>query len=852
MTSVGEKRKISAISGDIIKFYKKEKDTPTPNDSQIRIQTDSFGGSKAFGNATKEQVYEEITKGYESRKFKSYYEQRDPKKTCNFHFDVDDNVACKEDFNEVEYLKTIREDLNSHGITAEWKIQSSCGPAIGKYKISYHITIPGIYFETHRHLKQWFKERCSVESNTKQDKNGKNITRMTYSLGSTKIDMSVYCKGAWRFPMCAKQGSSRVLKYTAEKMSFEVFWNLSIHYIAPSARLIEVNIRSKKSCTSVQTFSGDRIGVLTGQEKERFHLRGEFQWAKSYSGGGQYIMATSKDWSCVFTQHTSNRQVVLQGQKIYCCGCDNEWTVSGNEHEVVVSQQRSGNVSFPDEYTKELDSNYMNSLPNYKTQKKYFELFVAKAMRPDPIYIWTSKIKRVDHYGVEYEEYVTQNFDESGLRKALQHIRTNDTAFLAKWFIDPKIRCYNRVDFVPYNGVFDPKQHNTTVYNLFKGYNPLILSPLKDESPEKVLKLFLDITLQLFEGNDRFCNLFLKSRAYRIQNPQRKLPYSFIIIGPQGVGKTLVTDTIGRIVGMDHYYSTTKPNDLFGTHAEGFVHKIFVVMNECEGRDTMDLQGLIKGASTDVEMTVNAKYKRPVRMSNLAQLDITTNKTNPIHIDTSSGDRRFLVSKSTRKYLHHKYNNEFWSRAAALFRSPVFIRCLYDYLNKMEVNIDWKVERKACLTKSYYDMLKLSTPSEVFYFEEMYNKMMDNTIESWGNESPWGQYKPSFIVKIGDELQSGRVRCKKTDLFKRMNNWLRDRGYQSNVSQKKWFNQLTTRLDLPISIGPMRDGYPTVEFDIEKLYKHLIHRRWIGGNDSDLNKEVLEDDRNVVNSFFDF
>ena len=48
-------------------------------------------------------------------------------------------------------------------------------------------------------------------------------------------------------------------------------------------------------------------------------------------------------------------------------------------------------------------------------------------------------------------------------------------------------------------------------------------------------------------------------------------------------------------------------------HAEGFVHKIFVVMNECEGKDTFTLEGKLKGAVSDVHMTVNAKNTRACR-----------------------------------------------------------------------------------------------------------------------------------------------------------------------------------------------------------------------------------------------
>ena len=85
-----------------------------------------------------------------------------------------------------------------------------------------------------------------------------------------------------------------------------------------------------------------------------------------------------------------------------------------------------------------------------------------------------------------------------------------------------------------------------------------------------------------------------------------------------------------------------------------------------------------------------------------------------------------------------------------------------------------------------------------------------------------------------------------------MNNWLKDHGHQWISSQKKWFNKLTTQLDLPIKEGALRDGYATVEFDIERVYKHLIERRWVEGGCIDVDEEVSPMDQTEVNSFFDF
>jgi hypothetical protein len=117
------------------------------------------------------------------------------------------------------------------------------------------------------------------------------------------------------------------------------------------------------------------------------------------------------------------------------------------------------------------------------------------------------------------------------------------------------------------------------------------------------------------------------------------------------------------VFGAHHYYCTANPEDFFGTHAEGFDHCLFAVMNELEGAQMIGLQGKM----------------------NYAFITKTTNKTNPEKIDQISGDRRNVAAKSTDVYLGKLYTESFWTRLNAHFRSPEFIRCLYDYLNGQDL-----------------------------------------------------------------------------------------------------------------------------------------------------------------------
>jgi hypothetical protein len=284
-------------------------------------------------------------------------------------------------------------------------------------------------------------------------------------------------------------------------------------------------------------------------------------------------------------------------------------------------------------------------------------------------------------------------------------------------------------------------------------------------------------------------------------------------------------DVLGRLVGRTHFYSTTNPDDLFGTHAEGFVHKIFVVMNECEGKDTFMYEGKLKGAITDVEMTVNAKCQRPVVMKNLAFIIVASNKPNPVQIDVKSGDRRFLCAKSTDKYLDATTHNErFWTKLVAHLMKPEFIRCLYDYLNELDVSkVDWKRERKANLGQAYKELAALYSPVAALYFEELAQQVKHR----WNGQWPY-MPAPLPVTQQATEAWGVCTQYKKSEVYLKMSLWAKDHGFfqKSAPSAKQFYNNLT-ELDLPIRTGSPYNGIARFEFDPEAIHKHLVDKKLV-------------------------
>ena len=217
-----------------------------------------------------------------------------------------------------------------------------------------------------------------------------------------------------------------------------------------------------------------------------------------------------------------------------------------------------------------------------------------------------------------------------------------------------------------------------------------------------------------------------------IKEPMNRPAIAIIIKSKQGEGKGTFLKAIRNIIGKEHYISSAKPQDFFGTHSELFVNKLLVNPDECEGKDTFDFQGKMKAFISEDKISVNPKSIRPYEVNNFSRTIITTNKPNPISIDFGSVDRRYVVFEASGEYLKRKYNSKFWTQLHKHFDKPEFISALYDYFMELDYsNVNWIRDRP--LTTIYYDMARNSLPQEVLfleYFEERAREMdLDNLVD---------------------------------------------------------------------------------------------------------------------------
>ena len=214
------------------------------------------------------------------------------------------------------------------------------------------------------------------------------------------------------------------------------------------------------------------------------------------------------------------------------------------------------------------------------------------------------------------------------------------------------------------------------------------------------------------------CFVFLRNLiACKIQYPQRKLGICIIFESLQGVGKNVFWDAVGRILGSEQYMCTSKAEDVLGKHAEA-IGKLLIVMNECEVGSKKEYEGLLKSRITETKLRVNPKHARPYDVEDFSMIVALTNKSNPLPVDISSMDRRFISWECGLTY--RKKSSKWWGKFVDYLNQPETIAALYEYFNNIDISgYDFKAERKKVLTKSYQRLATVNIPCEAMILAEL-------------------------------------------------------------------------------------------------------------------------------------
>jgi len=493
------------------------------------------------------------------------------------------------------------------------------------------------------------------------------------------------------------------------------------------------------------------------------------------------------------------------------------------------------NYEHPEDKLTTYDQHYCHSLKRpkpseeYALKKNYIEHFLCKVCQPVPQYVLQNGKDRHCQFWSPAECSLMFLPITSGIVNQMG----NPISFYEQWTKDVFHRHYTYYDFIPYN-VESNCPANTL--NVFEGFNPEIYGePMEDITINKYIKPYTDLVRELCGGSEDDATYFHHFVAHMFQYPANKPPVAIIFKGKQGTGKNMILDAIGNMLNNTHYITSSKAEDFYGTHAEGYYRKILVNLNEAEGKKTFDFEGQMKSMITEDVMTINPKNVRPSEVKNCARTIITTNKATPVAIDVRSKDRRYVVYQTTERYL--KYQARFWTDLKKHLRSPNFMRALYQWLMKFNVT-DYNWIKNRPLTEAYKEMCNLYSPVEALFFEDLYLSKGWHSADD--EDSPKTTGDDMIKIPIA-ELYS------KYEVFAKKHRFMKD---SAGMASSRSFVSKIIELDFPlIRTRTMTDK--TLSFVPKEMLEHAIARQWLMGYEAEV-KEITDDDKVPYDgSYFD-
>ena len=270
-------------------------------------------------------------------------------------------------------------------------------------------------------------------------------------------------------------------------------------------------------------------------------------------------------------------------------------------------------------------------------------------------------------------EHATRNFANVAFEYRRENV-LRKVPFFPLWLAASDRREYSRLVFRP-DGVVGEGEYNT--------FLPLRGGGFCGSGGEDGLRRFLEIALTLARGNPAHRDYILKWIALKIQKPWIVPGVCLVFTGPQGVGKNMFWEFIGRrVIGPEQFlYSDNIARDIFDAYSEAQMSNLMCVLDETSTSVTRKMANELKAKITAKMARINPKDVRPFSIDTFLSWIILTNDTSPVKLE--AGDRRYCVILTGSD---HKGDFVYWIETAALFERDDVAGAVYAYLAAMDLS----------------------------------------------------------------------------------------------------------------------------------------------------------------------
>jgi len=233
--------------------------------------------------------------------------------------------------------------------------------------------------------------------------------------------------------------------------------------------------------------------------------------------------------------------------------------------------------------------------------------------------------------------------------------------------------------------VFDPSttEQKENTFNTWTGYK---YNHTDDEVDMDKIKDFLFHIKDVLANNDETQSEYILNWiAHIIQMPYKRTNTCLVFSSIQGVGKTIIIDLLGKMMGKDYYLSTNSLDAVLGHFTSSGANKLLVNFNETNWGGDVKMEGKFKSFITDDIYKLEMKGKDPIYINNLANSIISSNK-----------DWLVAMTRDDRRFNLMECKNEKLSKEKALKILDTDLQHLFNYFMNRDIsNFDPSVYKRS-------------------------------------------------------------------------------------------------------------------------------------------------------------
>ncbi len=394
---------------------------------------------------------------------------------------------------------------------------------------------------------------------------------------------------------------------------------------------------------------------------------------------------------------------------------------------------------------------------------------------------------RVINEQYDYEFYVANSEkkmiepeDLIKMKKYLYHLigpsLPNSPGFLDNAVRTRSLISKNNVEFYPFLAKLgQPKLYDC--FNIFTGF-PLESIPLTLTDKFENSLLYKHIGDEMMNGNVGEFNHFLDHIADMIQVPHLIRGPSHLFYTSPGMGKGMLANFMGRLLGRDHVITFADISTYFSNFNSEQSNKLLKIFEEVsEKGDAFHKHDRLKGDQTKTHDRIEPKGIDAYSIRHCARYWYFTNNENSLYIENN--DRRHTLHRANNRYAD---NTEYFDKLWPLIKNEAFCRLAFEYFSERKYktktvltayNTKYKNEQKISNLpngiKFIIDLIESDFEGVVRDGDRVSLKEMGEAFKEWCSEHGTKYNLNAFksqIKKIGiDEPKRARINGKAVKCF---------------------------------------------------------------------------------------